>query len=448
MRLSKRVVCLAVFPLLAISAELPAFPGAEGFGCRTPGGRRGRVLIVENLNDSGPGSLRAACEAAGPRMVVFRVAGILDLKSPIVIREPFITIAGQSAPGDGVCLRGYGLVIDTHDVVVRFLRVRPGDVAGKEVDAIAIGGASRRVVVDHCSASWAVDEVLSPSGNIADVTVQWCIIAEALHRSVHHKGPHGYGSLVRASGGVSLHHNLWAHNYARNPRLGDNYGKPPYPLFDVRNNVMYDYGALCSGLTGEVLEANYVANYIKPGPSSRRERPPIAFTPTARTRYYVEGNVVEGRPDWSADNRLLFDRPGAVTIQAQPFPTPSVTTTSAREAFEAVLANAGAIRPARDAVDQRIVEQARRGTGRIIDSPGQVGGWPEYRTAPSPRDTDRDGMPDDWEKARGLDPNRPADAAGDRDGDGYTNLEEFLNELAQEAAERSGARLRNAMPRR
>jgi pectate lyase len=391
---------------------------------------------VTNLNDAGPGSLRAACGSEGPRIVVFRVAGIIDLQSPLEIAEPYITIAGQSAPGDGICLRGYNLEIRTHDVVVRFLRSRPGESSGKEVDAISVGGNSRNVVLDHCSASWSVDEALSPSGGISDVTVQWCIISEALNHSVHHKGAHGYGSLVRAAGGVSLHHNLWAHNNARNPRLGDNYGRPPYPTFDFRNNVVYDYGGMCSGMTGDVLSVNYVSNYIRPGPSSNRQRGPIVLTDQADAKYYIAGNVVEGNPELSADNTRMFDRMEwkgrrLVTLFDQPFAAPEVTTLPAQAAFEAVLDWAGAALPIRDAVDARIVSEARKGSGSIIDSTRQVGGWPVYRSGRPPRDQDGDGIPDAWEKAHGLNPRDASDASADRDGDGYSNLEEYLNELAR-----------------
>lgn len=371
-------------------------------------------------------------------MVVLRVSGTIDLNAPVEIREPYITIAGQSAPGDGICLRRHGLSISTHDVVVRFLRSRPGDLSGREVDAIAIGGDSRRVILDHCSASWSVDECLSPSGAIADVTVQWGIISEGLNHSVHRKGPHGYGSLVRAAGGLSLHHNLWAHQNARSPRLGDNYGQPPFPLFDVRNNVMYDWGAMCSGMTGDILSVNYVGNYLQPGPSSHRRRGPIVFTDTAQARYWVEGNVVVGRPELTADNRKLFDRTEAkgralVTLMDRPFEVPVVTSTTAAAAYQAVLAHAGASLPSRDAVDSRVVGEVRSGGGRLIDSQWEVGGWPVLRQARPPADRDRDGMPDAWEAAHGLNPEDPADSAADRDGDGYTNLEEYLNSLVPQA---------------
>jgi len=295
-----------------------------------------------------------------------------------------LTIDGSSAPGDGVCVRGSEVSIRAHDVIVRDMRFRPGDISGKEVDALNVAGDAHHVLIDHVSASWGVDENLSPSGAVHDVTVQWSIIAEGLNHSVHSKGAHGYGSLVRAVGGVTLHHNLWAHNASRNPRLGDNYGNPPWPTFDVRNNVIYDYGDIASGMTGDHLSANYVANYIRPGPSSNTRRGPIVLTDTAAVDYFVEGNVVEGRDELTADNRKLFDRASLagrtlVTIAPRPFAAPAVTITSAGEALLAVLAGAGATLPRRDAVDTRIVREVEQRTGRVIDSQKDVGGWPEYR---------------------------------------------------------------------
>jgi pectate lyase len=421
--------------LFLLAAMLPAFPGAEGFGSQTIGGRGGRVLYVRTLAGSGEGSLRAAVEAKGPRTIVFAVSGVIDLKSPIEMREPFVTIAGQTAPGGGICLRGFGLAVNTHDVVIRFMRSRPGDIAGKEVDAIAIGGTSYNVVIDHSSATWSVDECLSPSGAIRDVTVQWCLIGESLNKSVHSKGKHGYGSLVRAIGGVSLHHNLWVHNTARNPRLGDNYGKPPFPIFDVRNNVMYNWSDMCSGMTGDKLSANYVRNYLRPGPDSS-SRTPIVLTKTADVAYYVEGNVVEGRPEARGEAMFSPKEEGGrrlFRVESAPFEVASVAGTSAEVALEEVLGFAGAVLPVRDAVDARIVGQVRSRGGRIIDTQDAVGGWPEYRQSPAPADADQDGMPDSWESGRGLNPRDSSDGAKDRDGDGYTNLEEYLNGLAGKA---------------
>ncbi len=414
--------------------EMPAFPGAEGFGSHTPGGRGGRLIPVVNLNDSGPGSLRAACGAQGPRIVIFRVGGIIDLKSPLGVNRPFLTLAGQTALGDGVCLRGYELKVRTHDVIIRHLRSRPGAVSGQEEDAIGVDTGSHDVILDHCSATWAVDENLSPSGSISNITIQWCIIGEGLNHSIHHKGGHSYGSLVRAVGGLSLHHNLWAHNNGRNPRLGDDYGKLPYPTFDVRNNVVYNYGAVCSGMTGDHLDVNYVANYIRPGPDSKRKMGVIVFTSTADARYYVSGNVVEEKEVVTKDNGLLFDRTEykgkkLVTRQPTPFSVAQVTTVAAADALKEVLERAGATLPVRDVVDRRIIQSVREGTGHIIDSPSEVGGWPIYRSAVPPQDSDGDGMPDTWETAHQLNPNDPGDANLTGGEDGYTNIEKYLNEI-------------------
>ena len=442
-RLTLLAVGLLVSPLVVASGsserDLPAFPGAEGYGARARGGRGGRVVVVSSLEDAGPGSFREAVGARGPRTVVFRVGGVVTLLTPVVVTEPFLTMAGQTAPGDGICFRGQTVEIRTHDVVVRHLRFRPGNLSGGEVDGLAVGPGSRRVILDHCSAGWSVDESLSLAGDVADVTVQWCVIAEALNRSVHRKGPHGYGSLMRAAGGVTLHHDLWAHNDARNPRLGDDYGRPPWPVFDVRNNVIYDYGAIASGMTGDRLSANYVGNLVRPGPSSDAKRGVIVLTATADVRFHVAGNVVEGRPDLTADNRRLFDRVEAagrrlVALFERPFDAPLVRTTDAAEALREVLAGAGATRPRRDAVDARVVREVESRSGRIIDSQDEVGGWPALRSGAAPADTDADGMPDDWERSRGLDRADPTD--GSRAGaDGYTNLEVWLNELAAATAD-------------
>ncbi len=416
-------------------ASLPAFPGAEGFGAFTPGGRGGRTVVVSNLNDEGPGSFRAAVTAKGPRVVVFAVGGLITLASPVTIEEPFVTIAGQSAPGDGICVRGHQVSIRTHDVVVRYLRFRLGDLQQAEEDSLDIAGDAHEVIVDHCSATWSVDENLSPSGGIGNITVQWCLIAESLNRSVHGKGPHGYGSLARAVGGVTFHHNLWAHDSARSPRLGDNYGKPPFPVFDVRNNVIDDYGEMASGMTGDRLSVNYVNNYVRPGPGSNRARGIIVFTDTAEAEYFLAGNVVDGRDDWTADNAKMVDRverdgKRLVTTVARPFDAPAVKTTSAQQALADVLDGVGAVLPHRDAVDARIVASVERRDGGIIDSQADVGGWPEYRPGQAPIDLDRDGIPDSWERTHHLDPMKPGDASKVSGPEGYTNIETYLNELA------------------
>ncbi len=438
-RFSQMLVLAALlFPAASFltphATAIPAFPGAEGFGSETPGGRGGRVLFVTNLDDSGPGSLRAACEAAGPRIVLFRVSGTIRLKSPLIVREPFLTLAGQSAPGDGICLRDQPFAIATHDVVVRYLRFRLGDESGEQADSADFFTGAANSIIDHCSATWAIDECLSLSGRVANVTVQWCLIGEALHHSKHAKGNHGLGSLSRASGPVSWHHNLWLHTHSRNPRLGDNYGRPPYPFFDVRNNVVYNYITAAAGLTQGTFNANYVANYIRPGPDTRAPKPIVVGFPS-NLRFHVSGNVVDGHDALTADNSQLFsarEADGKVQLQLSdtPFSAAPVHTHSALEAFALVLADAGASRPKRDPVDARLVSDVRHRTGKVIDSQTDVGGWPELKSAPPPADSDKDGMPDEWETSHGLDPKDPHDHALDRDRNGYTNIEEYLNSLA------------------
>ena len=416
---------------VAAPSEIPAFPGAEGFGAATPGGRGGKVIAVTNLNDDGPGSLRAACEAEGPRIVIFRVSGTITLAKKLIVRNPYLTIAGQTAPGDGICLRNFTFVIATHDVVVRDLRVRLGDLTAQQDDSITLAAGAHNVILDHCSATWSIDEALSLAGNVSNVTVQWCLIAEGLNQSKHAKGSHGYGSLSRANGPVTWHHNLWAHNNSRNPRLGDNYGRPPYPTFDVRNNVIYDYGEMASGLTQGKLKVNYVGNYIRPGPSSKVTTP-IHVGGPSELSFYLKDNVFEGNDGLTRDNSKFFDRlvidgQRQVEIVTASFAASLVRTESAREAFAAVLRAAGASLSRRDAVDARIVNEVRRRNGSIIDSQSQVGGWPELKSTTPPPDIDGDGMPDRWERLHGLNANDSADGSADKDGDGYTNIEEYLN---------------------
>jgi pectate lyase len=420
------------FSIISSAAPvIPAFPGAEGFGSTTPGGRGGKVLFVDNLNDSGPGSLRAACDAEGPRIVIFRVSGLITLASPLTVRSPYLTIAGQTAPGDGICLRNFTLNIGTHDVVVRYLRSRLGDLSGQEADSITLIAGARDVVIDHCSATWSIDESLSLAGDVSNVTVQWCLIGDALNHSKHAKGDHGYGSLSRANGPVTWHHNLWAHNNSRNPRLGDNYGRPPFPTFDVRNNVMYDYGEICSGLTQGVLKVNYVANYIRPGPSSKALTP-IHIGGPSTLSFYIRDNVFEGNKAQTADNSLFFDPvvidgKKQIEIVSDAFAAPLVHTVTAKDAYLAVLTSVGASLPRRDSVDAQIIDEVRRGKGSLIDSQQQMGGWPELKSSAPPRDSDNDGMPDSWERKHGLNSNDVSDGVTDKDKDGYTNLEEYLN---------------------
>ncbi len=425
--------------------KVRAFPGAEGFGAYTVGGRGGKVFLVTNLNDSGPGSLREACEAEGPRIVVFRVGGIIELKSRVRIENPYITIAGQTAPGDGICLKNHPFqVSETHDVIVRYLRVRPGDEVPEEMDALAVAGCED-VIIDHCSTSWSNDETLSVTRDPDRITVQWCMIAESLNRSHHHKGAHGYGSLISGEdGGVTYHHNVYAHHNSRNPRPtgdADEYGF----ILDFRNNVIYDWGQTAGYNHGEYLQMNYVGNYLKSGPSTQDDERGIAFkVGGVFTRIFLDDNYIDGFPEKNRDNWLMmrpprdFTEDEALVIRApEPFPAGAVKTDPVEVAYQRVLENVGAVLPVRDAVDARIVEEIKTGGGKIIDSQAEVGSWPEYRGGPAPADGDEDGMPDAWEKKHGLNPADASDNSSDADSDGYTNIEEYLNGTDPRAADRT-----------
>ena len=435
-----------IMPLLADAStgEILAFPGAEGFGAYAVGGRGGKVIEVTNLNDSGPGSLRVAVEAQKPRIVVFRVSGTIALRKSLVIKEPYITIAGQTAPGDGICLKNFPLIIAADHVVVRYLRCRPGDNMGKEVDALSIT-AGKNIIVDHCSASWSVDETLSAStrGQLGNVTVQWCMITESLNCSAHHKGCHGYGSLIRGSwgNGYSFHHNLYAHHRARLPRPG-NYNDldidPDGFIFDFRNNVIYNWAGSYAGYNADgssgvdsITKMNFVGNYYKKGPDSKGS---FAFRETTTSsRAYFDGNCMNNsypRDPWSLVIFKGFSRSQEKAYkQSKPIPVAPIRTDDALTAYERVLADVGATLPVRDAVDARVINHVINGTGRIIDDEDEAGGWPELKTTTPPLDSDHDGMPDEWEKARGLNPNDKADGSKDRDSDSYTNIEEYLNWL-------------------
>lgn len=443
--LSAGLICIlnispAAWAQTVSSSELPAFPGAEGFGATTPGGRGGKVLFVTNLDDAGPGSLRAACDAKFPRIIVFRVAGTIALKSPITVKQPYLTLAAQTAPGDGICIRDATFGVATHDVILRYLRCRLGDVTSRQEDSLDVLHGSTNVIYDHCTATWSIDECLSLSGNNQNITIQWCLIGESLNQSKHTKGAHGFGSLARANGPVTFHHNLWIHNNSRNPRLGDNYGKgPTFPTFDVRNNVIYDFGGTASGLTQGNLKVNYVANYVRPGPSSKA-RTPITIGPKSDLQFFLQKNIFDGNNVLTADNTRFFnamdleetDKSGAnvvkheVRIVKEPFDAPRMTTVPAKDLLDFMLPTVGASRPKRDVVDTRLTDDVRKRTGKLLDSQAQVGGWPELK-GEAPLDSDNDGMPDAWEIEHKLNPHDPADANLDSDKDGYTNIEEYLN---------------------
>jgi hypothetical protein len=425
--------------LAAPAAPTLAFPGAEGFGRYAQGGRGGVVLRVTTLDDSGPGSLRAAIETKGPRTIIFDVDGTITLASPLKINRSNVTIAGQTAPGDGITLRGQPLVIAADDVVVRYIRVRLGDETGVQEDAVSVT-RGRRIIIDHVSASWSVDETLSagsryatPEDGVFDLTVQWSLIAESLNVSVHEKGKHGYGSLIRGGRGAKMSwlNNLWANHQARMPRPGNYNDRVADPLggfFEFRGNVFYNWGGGRAGYnadTDALAAYDFVGNGYQAGPDSEGL---LAFCEeNAGSRAYFADNAMNGvvpADPWS----LVGCTPPEGYRSATPLADSGARTPSPAQAFERVLAGAGASK-ARDAVDLRVIAGVRGKTGRLINSQTDVGGWPVLKSGPAWLDGDGDGMPDAWEKAHGFDAKDGSDGAKDADGDGFTNLEAWLNGL-------------------
>lgn len=456
-------------------AEIPAFPGAEGGGAYSFGGRGGKVITVTSLADSGSGSLRDACEQGGARIIVFNVAGIIHLKSPLIIRAPYITIAGQTAPGDGVCIAGETIWANTHDVVVRHMRFRRGETwVGRRDDSFG-GNPVGNIMIDHCSTSWGLDENISfyrhmfnPEDGSKDlklptvnVTIQNTISSQALDTYNH-----SFGSTLGGEN-CTFMRNLWANNAGRNPSIGWN------GVFNFVNNVIYNW--VHRSVDGGDYTAlyNIINNYYKPGPLTPKNTPVghrILKPEAGRSklgyfvfgRVYANGNVVEGYPEISKNNWA-----GGIQVQEQantdgytenmkwdkPFPIDNpFPIMSANEAYDFVMDNVGATFPKRDIVDQRVIEQVKTGKvyydknlnpedfyqfeyrrlpkdsykSGIITDIKQVGGYPEYKGKPY-KDSDNDGIPDAWEIKYGLNPNDPSDANGDLSGDGYTNIEKYIN---------------------
>jgi pectate lyase len=422
---------------------LPVFPGAEGFGTKTIAGRGGKVIEVTSLADDGPGTLRAAVNVSSPRIIVFRVVGTIELKSELQILNPFVTLAGQTAPGGGICIKGAGIAIMTHDVLIQHIRVRPGNkgpIQAEINDAISIMGKyagqnddAYNVVVDHVSASWGEDETVSTWFGAHDITISWCIISEALNRSRHRKKTHSAGLLIGDSSyHVSIHHNLLAHNDFRNPLISKG------GTHDIVNNVIYNWGVLPAeiGDYDSNTFLNFIGNCFIAGSSTNPGPFEILFS-EGNPNIFVKDNIGPHRPDPNMDDWAIVGfRWGEEGVAPEKhrshtkFETPPITSTSPIEARNVVLAKAGAIAPQRDAVDQRIVNDVKNGTGSIIDSPEDVGGYPELASGTPSMDTDHDGMPDDWELNSGLDPKDASDGNSDLDSDGYTNIEEYLHSLS------------------
>lgn len=432
--------CLAQAP----ATSVPAFPGAEGAGAMSIGGRGGRVIRVTNLNDSGPGSLRAAVEASGPRTVIFDIGGTIRLAKPLVVRNGRITIAGQTAPGGGITLRDQSLRVAADDVVIRFIRSRLGNESGVEADSIWVS-SGRRVILDHVSASWSTDEALSvsstykrPQDDLRDVTVQWSIISESLCRRRGSEERHCYGSLVSGSRGaqISFVQNLWAHHLGRMPRPNNYLSMAQDPQggsLEFRSNVFYNWGARHAGYNSgpaSRISYSFVDNSYLRGPDSRGDVLFDERNPNASAAF--EGNTLDGAAPDNWKHVEGGGKPGYRLGQARLFH--SVRRKPAKRAFEEVLALAGASL-SRDPVDRRVVESVRDRTGRLLDSQAEVGGWPLLAHGRPWIDSDRDGIPDDWERVRGLDARDPRD--GNRIGpNGYTWLEEWLNALAAPAMAR------------
>ena len=482
-------------PYDLMQAEIPAFPGAEGGGMYTPGGRGGKVLTVTNLNDSGEGSFRWACEQGGARIIVFNVSGIIRLETPIVVRAPYLTIAGQTAPGDGICIAGQTFQIDTHDVIIRHMRFRRGETMSWHREDAFGGNPVGNIMIDHCSCTWGLDENISfyrhmydPSEGFyqarseklptVNVTIQNTISAKALDTYNH-----SFGSTLGGEN-ASFMRNLWASNVGRNPSVGWN------GVFNFVNNVLFNWHGRTVDGGDYTAMFNMINNFYKPGPATPKGTPVshrILKPEAGRSKHpykqygrvYAEGNIVEGSPKVTADNWnggiQIEDRhnTGEYTDQIRsmkPFPMPYIKIMSANEAYDYVLNNVGATIPCRDRVDEIIINEVRTGeiyyekklpkknpygdtwglaeksqkedgTFRyrrmgndsyklgIITDPSQMGGYPEYKGEPYV-DTDMDGMPDDWENKNGLNPKDPSDANGDLTGDGYTNIEKYINGIS------------------
>lgn len=432
------------FPKEKKASKVIAFPGAEGYGQYTTGGRGGKVLIVSNLNDSGPGSLRDAIEKDFPRIIVFDVSGIIPLESELKINDGNVTIAGQSAPGDGICLKNFPMVISADNVIVRYMRFRMGDEKGYEGDAFS-GLRRKNIMIDHCSVSWGTDEVATFYDN-ENFTMQWCIIAESLNASVHKKGDHGYGGIWGGMG-ASFHHNLLTHHKSRLPRFcGSRYHKEPEKeIVDFRNNVIYNW-MINNSYGGEKGNHNLINNYYKPGPATNEKTSGRIVNPSEPYgKFYVDGNFVDGNEKVSENNwngGVQCDDPQAVR-STDPFPAADIKTHSPQRAYQLVLAYAGASLK-RDALDKRVIKEVESGTttykgslrgkSGIIDTQTDVGGWPELKSATPLKDTDKDGMPDVWEKSHKLNPNDPADANGRSLDEDYDNIEVYLNGLVAKIA--------------
>ena len=485
--LSLIIGCLFATSSLNAENQLPAFPGAEGHGRYTTGGRGGMVYHVTNLEDDKDnppyGSLRYCLNKSGARTIVFDVAGTIFLDDYLNINNGNVTIAGQTAPGEGICIAGYPVHVNASNVIMRFIRIRMGDLH-LEVEDDALGGRGlTNVIIDHCSCSWSIDECVSFYGD-SKFTMQWCIISESLRYSNHEKGGHGYGGIWGGPS-ASFHHNLLAHHSSRTPRLGHFYGVPQVDNVDLRNNVIYNYGAVVGAYGGEGMNANIVNCYYKPGPSSKtsgnRRSMLMGISPNDPNgdnydpnrpkwgQYYVNGNWCSSKndiyamPSQTDEKKCTQDNwnygfvnniSNITTAEKKAMRRSTeldaglVTTHSAQNAFLKVMATAGCSLD-RDIIDERIIKETQEGKATFKGNKSQIGGiidsqndlkpagagddwsaWPTLEGGEKPKDTDQDGMPDEWEEAHGLNPKYPLDRNNKHES-GYTYLEVYINSLVE-----------------
>ena len=438
-----------------------SFPGAEGFGKYTTGGRGGKVFIVSNLNDDGEGSLRKAVTSKEPAIIVFSVSGTIHLLSPLIIKGNK-TIAGQTAPGDGICIADHPTGLGGDNIIVRYLRFRLGDrfqnkgmVPGSGHDDAFGGNKRNNIIIDHCSFSWSTDECFSVYGGDS-TTLQWNLISEPLNYSYHFEEgdkdfeKHGYGGIW---GGVHLsaHHNLFAHCNSRNPRFNGTRLGAAQELVDYRNNVIYNWGSN-NIYGGEAGNYNIVNNYFKYGPSTNKNVRYRIANPSKTNvipfgKWFVDGNYADEAKAISKNNYLGIEMGNGGTetdkkeaIIDKPFLAEPLAKQTALEAYDAVLRFAGASYR-RDTLDERIINDVKNRTGRFIDVQGgfphgtpyeqTTNAWPALRSLPAPADKDRDGMPDEWEIKNRLNPNNPADASHLKLDKYYTNIEVYINSIVK-----------------
>lgn len=459
----ENIVCIVLLGTICnitlAKDTIPAFPGAEGFGKFASGGRGGKVIEVTTLDDMDrygnyiEGSLRAALSTEGdyPITIVFRVSGTIVLKSKIDISRSNVTIAGQTAPGDGICIREHSVFLNGENMIIRYIRFRPGVAKNTDSSCLNIEN-SKNIIIDHCSFSWAGEENMGFYDNDS-TTIQWSILSESLYDAGHPKGIRGYASQWGGQW-ASYHHNLLAHHNSRTPRFNGSHSNDYFAVQDFRNNVVYNYGGGGSiyggenevfadtnndGINDAGSRINFVANYLKPGPAysgSYFMEPSLAredVTPQGYAQWYIADNIIKGYAGVTSNNWAGVDVTTVGSAENIRVDTAHevepVTTYRADSAYKLVLAYAGAIKPIRDDVDERVVNDVINKTGGIINDPDEVGGWPTLATPNEdsiPADTDKDGIPDYWENKQGLNPSDSLDGRIITE-DGYSNLEHYLN---------------------